>query len=492
MEKTDNNKGIFTRIYDWFKNLTFSGLLRFIIIIIVIVLILMSLPFLPKIISSASSSLSAALYSIFVPAENATMTADKKIVNSGEDFNVIFNKGDATDGIFSLSYTCDADLNLFAVENTGLKNITCNKPYYILSDSGTITLRPNTTNQNVFRLVLNGALENNETQKIEEVGVVRITIKNDSVGSIINNKPTPVATTTTVTNNPPVNVITPPYVPSQPAPVYYGKPDLAVRILQTGILNQYTNQIVSQTQFNQSDMIGIKFEIRNDGDANTGTWYFSAFLPSTSNPVYASTAQISLRPGESIIYTLGFSNLANQGINLITVKADQNNSVYESNENNNTQTSTITSTNNNNSNGCYINGYFTYNCNNSWNGNDGVDLAVEILKVGRINSSGNFVEDDTINEGDTAAIRFKVTNEGNEDSDRWDYEVALTPSFTGDNYVKHNMPALDSGESVTVTVEFENVSDTGTNRFRVEIDPDNDLDENETDNNDATETIRVD
>ena len=99
--ENQKEKGIFVKIYEWFENLTLKGLLGAVLMAFIILIILMSITFIPNIISRISSSLSGAIYSVFVPAEGATMTADKKIVNTGEDFNINFKKGDTiTDGLF--------------------------------------------------------------------------------------------------------------------------------------------------------------------------------------------------------------------------------------------------------------------------------------------------------------------------------------------------------------------------------------------------------
>lgn len=371
-------KGIFVRVYDWFKNLTVKGLLGAILVAFVIIIVLMSVSHLPSIMGRISDSFSTALYSVFIPAEGATVTVDKKIINSGEDFTVTFKKGDLVNGIFTISYSCNSNADLMSVENTGLKKITCDTPYYLLENETLIKVRA-ITKENVVRLILNGAFENNETLKSENVGVIRVTVANNNIGSVI----TPATTTPNVPTYNPA-----PYIPSQPAPVptYNLKPDLAVRILQVGLLNNSTNLITPRNQFSYSDMVGIKFEIRNDGDTNTGNWAFTASLPSVTNPMYSSNTQISLRPGESIIFTLGFSNLTNQYSNQIKINIDPINMVSESNESNNTAIQTITNTtynnnnyynnynnnqNNNTNTGCYDdNGWFTYNCpNNNYNNN---------------------------------------------------------------------------------------------------------------------------
>ena len=383
MEKTEDNKGIFSRIYDWFTNLTMKGLLGAILVALVIVIVLFSISFLPSIMGRISSSLSAALYSIFVPAQNATITADKSIINTGEDFTINFKNGDTSaSGLFAVSYSCDTNTDLLSVETNGLKKITCDTPYYLLANDNSIKIRANTQND-IARLVITGSFENNDTQKTEDVGVVRITVKNSSaVKAVIP------STTNTAPVSTTANTGTPTQSTSVSAPVqstYYGKADLVIRMLQIGLLNSGTNMISNQTQFSYSDMVGIKFEVRNDGDANTGPWSFTATLPSLSTPIYNSNTQISLKPGESIIFTLGFTNLTNIYSNNITINVDPQNLVAESNKSNNTITSAIINNGYNNNynsdNGCYINGVYTYNCGSNNNYNN----------VGYYDNYGNFI-----------------------------------------------------------------------------------------------------
>jgi hypothetical protein len=447
MEKTEN-KGIFSRIYDWFKNLTVKGLLGAILVAFVIMIIIMSASYIPKIMSGISSSLSAALYSIFVPAENATLTVNKKILNSGEDFTINFKKGDTTDGIFTVSYDCVSATELLSVESSGLKKIECDTRYYLLENDTAITIRP-ITKDSLVRLVIEGAFENNENQKIETVGVVRLTVKNDTLGTVV----TPVSTTSTTQTTPTVPTYTPAVTPIRP--IYYGKPDLAVRILQTGLLNKNTNLVTNQNQFSSSDMVGVKFEVRNDGDANTGAWNFVATLPSLSTPVFNSNTQISLRPGESIIFTLGFSNLTNQKISIINISVDPQNVVSESIEYNNIVTSTITNLNYNNSNyynnnGCYVDGFFTYNCNNynnDWNYNYNNDLRVSC-----------YAEPDDPEEGDRVRWYADVTG-GDGD---YDYDWSGTNGLNSSSKNPSKTYSSSGTKRATVTVESDGEEESAT------------------------------
>jgi hypothetical protein len=366
-------KGILTRFTDWVNSLTMKSLLGMVLLAFIVMILLMSISFVPSVMSRISSSLSAALYSIFIPAENATMSIDKRVVDSGEDFTINFKQGDkSANGFFTVTYACDGGVTLSAVTGSTTKTIGCDVPYYLLENNSSLKIRAITTEE-VVRLVIQGDFENNSTEKSETIGVVRLTIKNQNTGANTQTSSAVANTNTGAnTNTSNSNTNTPTYNTTYAGYTYYGKADLAVRILQTGLLQNGNDLTTNQNQFYAQDMMGVKFEIRNDGDANTGPWNFTAVLPSASTPTYNSNTQTSLKPGDSIIFTLGFSNLTNKKIGTISINADPQNRVIESAEYNNIASTNITNLGNNNyynnnynNNGCYINGYFTYNCNNN-------------------------------------------------------------------------------------------------------------------------------
>ncbi len=338
MDKKEE-KGIFYKISGWLKGLTIKGLLSLILIVFIVIMILLSLITLPSALNKLTNTFSAALYSIFIPAEKATMMTDRKSINSGDDIKITFkNEGINSTGVFAITYACDPNISLSSVESRGLKKIDCDNPYYLLTNQTIITLRP-TTEKQVSNLVITGYFENDDTHKMDTVGLSRIIVKNNTNDYLsdpnleTNNNSTATSTITRVNTQ-------------------SDKPDLAIRILQVGILNSYTNLISPQNQFQYYDPIGIKFEVRNDGTANTGPWYFTATLPSISTPFYISNQQISLRPGDSIIFTLGFSNLKSQNPGSITIEIDPQNTISDNIRHNNVAVSQITNITNN-----YIHNY---------------------------------------------------------------------------------------------------------------------------------------
>jgi hypothetical protein len=83
----------------------------------------------------------------------------------------------------------------------------------------------------------------------------------------------------------------------------------------------------------------VAFDIANTGGSPTGTWYFTAQLPTSQPYTYTSSAQASLAPGDHIANTLRFTGvmsggLTGQGGN-VGISVDPSNAVAESNESNN-------------------------------------------------------------------------------------------------------------------------------------------------------------
>jgi hypothetical protein len=116
---------------------------------------------------------------------------------------------------------------------------------------------------------------------------------------------------------------------------YYGKSDLAIRLIGTGVIDKTTNQFYQTNYSGFNDTAGIKFEIVNIGTNVSGTFMVRLNLPSRTLPYYDSVRQISLRPGDKIEYVASFDNPINLGVNTAYITADPLNEIDESSENNN-------------------------------------------------------------------------------------------------------------------------------------------------------------
>ena len=119
------------------------------------------------------------------------------------------------------------------------------------------------------------------------------------------------------------------------------EPDLEVTILATGIIT--TDNIFTPTESMKSTEKGaVRFQIRNIGGKETGSWTFNVVLPTFPMHIFHSEIQKSLRPGDRVEYTLGFDQV-NSGLTeaVITINADPTESIKEISENNNIRQKTI-------------------------------------------------------------------------------------------------------------------------------------------------------
>lgn len=120
-----------------------------------------------------------------------------------------------------------------------------------------------------------------------------------------------------------------------------GKPDLAVTILETGIMEN--GKFVKANSASKNGWAAIRFEVVNLGDKDSDEWLLTAELPisdQTKNP-YTPTTQNSLKPKEKVTFTISY-DMPNYGTNTAKIKIDSNNKVVESNENNNEATVQMT------------------------------------------------------------------------------------------------------------------------------------------------------
>lgn len=169
--------------------------------------------------------------------------------------------------------------------------------------------------------------------------------------------PTTGATTTPVTTTPV------PSTPRQPVPTtpgtptsgtypiggatttgaLFGLPDLIATINTTGYLTSPSaDTFIASSTVPVGMRPAVKFTIKNIGTNVSGSWRFSASIPTQSFYLYQSQMQQSLLPGDSIEYTLGFDQ-ADKGVDkMISVTANFDYGIGESNTNNNSASAKLT------------------------------------------------------------------------------------------------------------------------------------------------------
>lgn len=115
-------------------------------------------------------------------------------------------------------------------------------------------------------------------------------------------------------------------VPATPA-------DLAVRIIAVGVIDPQSGAFVNRPPVSSSDIAAVQFDVANIGGTRTGSWYFTAQLPTKDGYAYQSPLQPSMGAGSHTVYTLKFNRAVNGGV--FTVTVDPQNRVQEANESNN-------------------------------------------------------------------------------------------------------------------------------------------------------------
>jgi len=126
--------------------------------------------------------------------------------------------------------------------------------------------------------------------------------------------------------------------------VLSGLPDLIVTINAIGYFTvcSDTNSFVASSTVPSGKCPAITFTIKNVGTNVSGSWRFSASIPTQTAYIYQSQPQQSLNPGDSIEYTLGFDQAIAGTNKMISITANFDGTVAESNPDNNSASAQLT------------------------------------------------------------------------------------------------------------------------------------------------------
>lgn len=164
---------------------------------------------------------------------------------------------------------------------------------------------------------------------------------------------TPVATTTPVVKTP-VATTKPPttagpqatstyQIGGTAAPNLYGLPDLIVHIDAIGYLaTSSADSFVASSTVPVGNRPAVKFTIKNIGTNIAAPWRFTASIPTQSYYIFQSQIQQQLAPGESIEYVLGFDQANTGAGKMISVTANYDRTIGESDPNNNSASAYLT------------------------------------------------------------------------------------------------------------------------------------------------------
>lgn len=188
------------------------------------------------------------------------------------------------------------------------------------------------------------AIATSTTNTLESITATTTATTTPTVSRLANEQ-TIASSTITKTTPPPAPVIEPGPITTNTYPIentsaiqtiQTGRVDLVSEIIEIGTLDRISGAFTPATSFKSTDRIAVRFQIKNIGGRESGSWYFNAVLPTFPSHIFTSESQQSLVPGARIEYTLGFDNVSMTApTREFVVNADPANSIGEADDANN-------------------------------------------------------------------------------------------------------------------------------------------------------------
>ena len=265
--------------------------------------------------------------SLFSSKPKVTVTAPKSAV-SGDPITVSWKYSGKDAGTFSFIYKCDQNFYFGAEAGRAIARIPCGSAINVGSSTSAMIV-PVLSGRASLDIPVTIIFSPRTGDRLQ--GEATITVSAATSSTVVTPPPAPKPQKPT-TSYPktsarkPLNLVA--HAGSGPA-------DLSVRMILVGVIDPYSGALLPLAPRSPSEIVGVEFDIANIGGSSTGSWYFTATLP-TGGPqpfLYTSPPQRSLAPGEHIVNVLRFA--PNMRPSTITVTADPLNYIREANENNN-------------------------------------------------------------------------------------------------------------------------------------------------------------
>ncbi len=306
--------------------------------------------FIPHIFSSdGTATLKTKAHRLPFGKKDIVVSVTPQNAKSGNPVLVQWNRKGGDAGVTSFAYACKEGFH-FEINNAA---IPCNIPYTFAPDQNTLQVTPITTKASIeVPFAITYTNENGDSIRDSKT----LTVINTGEATSITHHPTqptptsythsaptkhkvPAQTTThkpkeapSVTTPIPTKIQTKIIrVPRQSNP--YGVADLSLISLQVGTVAS-DNSFMPQPIISRYEKGAAQFIVKNNGTKETGTWYFSATVPSNGNYTFTSRPQPSLLPGASATLLITFDQLQ-AGLHNVSIQLDPYNYTPESNEYNN-------------------------------------------------------------------------------------------------------------------------------------------------------------
>lgn len=235
------------------------------------------------------------------PTNSITVTAPTS-VTSGSPFALSWTYETDQAGNYALIYKCEDGLQFAVPTNSGtFQSVPCGTSYAL----GT------TTKTAVLPILA-------ASTSIKSVISVLFLPQGGQTG-------TPAQGSANVTVNPgttPVPVTEKPDATDKPTPKPTGTPDLAVTIVAVGVIDQNGN-FVQRAPVSGYETAAVQFDVANVGSGTSGSYTFTAQLPTSQPYTYQSPVQAPLAAGSHVVNTLRFTQ-AVSGTFMVSLNGDAN------------------------------------------------------------------------------------------------------------------------------------------------------------------------
>lgn len=232
--------------------------------------------------------------------ESGLVITAPKEVRSGETFSISWKNSSDKQGEYAFVYQCKAGLAFKTAYATGTsQRIPCGVAYRLPPAEGTLlrltpSLTSNASTTVPFSILL---ATGTSTPTILAQAGSSLTVLPGTVSYETIPQPSDHAGGQGNT--------------AYPAPS--GPPDLAISIIGIGYIDPVTDQFIVGAPTSPAALSAVQFDIANVGSGSSGTWSFSATLPTETNYPYRSSEQAPLGPGDHVLNTLRFSGTALNG-----------------------------------------------------------------------------------------------------------------------------------------------------------------------------------
>jgi len=284
-------------------------------------------------VPSAFSSLASLANNVYnydgTPA--LTTTTSNTVINSGDSFTISWNEVRPA-GTFFFSYACADGISLsLRTTESDIITLSCDESYD-LGDVTNVEVMLATERQRFTDVDYEVTFVANSESISDVVATNTITIVNANIptGSplvdTIPEMPVVVVPEVPTVETPVAPVITAPPAPTYIEEVIYAIPvsnpngftDLKITYLGVGVEKNGVFTRAGTIATNEKG--AIRFSVKNVGTRTSEAWSMKADLP--SNISYQSPNQISLKPNEEAILTLGFDGITQTGIETFSVTLD--------------------------------------------------------------------------------------------------------------------------------------------------------------------------